>query len=154
MDNIYINRVKVYNGTESERTECFSHMFRYYKNYEKKLGLDKIMKQPPKLKNIAEWRIKNWGCSSNALYQYLEADNTVFFETHDGFPLNVFKLLSVKNNSLQISLLSWNREECLGHNYLLENGEIVKYNLISPEENEHLYQQMMSLFQKCYYDKI
>jgi len=154
MDDIYINRVKIYNGTEQERIQCFISMFRTYKNYDKKLGLDRIMKQPTKLKNIGAWRIKNSGCSSNALEQLIEADNTVFFETHDGFPLNVFKMLSVKHNTLQISLLSWNQIDCIAHNYLLENGEILKYNLITTDENEHLYQQMMFLFQRCYYDKI
>ena len=154
MDNIYLNRVKIYNGTEQERLQCFISMFRSYKNYDKKLGLDRIMKQPTKLKNIAAWRIKNWGCSTNALDQLIEADNTVFFETHDGFPINVFKMLSVKHNTLQISLLCWNQIDCIGHNYLLENGEIIKYNLITPDDNENLYQQMMFLFQRCYYDKI
>ena len=150
MDNIYLNRVKIYNGTD----DCFNSMFRNFIQYGKKLGLDKIMKQPPKLKNIADWRMKNWGCSSNAINQLLEADNTVFFETHDGFPLNVFKMLSVKHNTVQVSLLSWNDIDCIGHNYLIENGEILKYNFIAPDENEHLYQQMILLFHKCYYDKI
>lgn len=150
MDNIYINRVKIYNPT----IECYSTMFRYYKNYGKKVAFDKIMYQPPKLKNILDWREKNWGCTSNALHQILEADNTVFFESHEGYPLNVFKMLSVKHNTVQVSLLSWNKYETTAHNYLLENGEIIKYNLITPDENEHLYQQMMFLFEKCYYDKI
>lgn len=150
MDNQFINRVKIYNPTD----ECFYSMFRYYKNYGKKVAFDRIMNQPSKLKNIPDWREKNWGCTSNALHQILEADNTVYFETHDGYPLNVFKMLSVKHNTVQISLLSWSEEESIAHNYLLENGEIIKYNLISPDENEHLYQQMMFLFNKCYYDKM
>lgn len=150
MDNQFINRVKIYNPTD----ECFHSMFRYYKNYGKKVAFDRIMNQPSKLKNILDWREQNWGCTSNALHQILEADNTVFFETHDGYPLNVFKMLSVKHNTVQISLLSWSQEESIGHNYLLENGEIIKYNLICPDENEHLYQQMMFLFNKCYYDKM
>ena len=88
MDNIFINRVKIYNPTN----ECFHSMFRYHKNYNKKLDFCKIMNQPPKLPNIGAWREKNWGCSSNGLNQVLEADNTLFFETHDGYPLNVFKM--------------------------------------------------------------
>jgi hypothetical protein len=150
MYNQFINRVKIYNPTD----ECLDSMFRYYKNYGKKVAFDRIMNQPSKLKNIADWREKNWGCTTNALHQILESDNTVFFETHDGYPLNVFKMLSVKHNTVQISLLSWSEEESIGYNYLLENGEIIKYNLISPDENEHLYQQMMFLFNKCYYDKM
>lgn len=150
MYNQFINRVKIYNPTN----ECLHNMFRYYKNYGKKVAFDRIMNQPSKLKNIADWREKNWGCTTNALHQILESDNTVFFETHDGYPLNVFKMLSVKHNTVQISLLSWSEEESIGYNYLLENGEIIKYNLISPDENEHLYQQMMFLFNKCYYDKM
>lgn len=150
MDSIYINRVKIYNATD----ECLKTMFRNYKNYGLKLAFDKIMRQPPQLSNIPTWREKNWGCSSNALNQVLESDDTVFFETHDGFPLNVFKMLSVKYNTVQISLLSWNEAEVLAHNYLLNNGDIIKYNFINPEENEHLYQQMIFLFTKCYYDKI
>jgi len=150
MDNQFINRVKIYNPTD----ECYHSMFRYYKNYGKKVAFDRMMNQPPKLNNICDWREKNWGCTTNALHQILEADNTVFFETHDGFPLNVFKMLSVKHNTVQISLLSWNQFDSIAHNYLLENGEILKYNLITPDDNEHLYQQMMFLFEKCYYEKI
>lgn len=150
MDNIYINRVKIYNPND----ECIHSMFRYHKNYTKKLDFSKIMHQPPKLPNISTWREKNWGCSSNGLYQVLEADNTIFFETHDGYPLNVFKMLSVKYNTVQVSLLSWNQEEFIAHNYLLQNGEIIKYNCITPDEHEHLYQQVIFLFSKCYYDKI
>jgi hypothetical protein len=150
MDNQFINRVKIYNPTN----ECFHSMFRYHKNYNKKLDFCKIMNQPPKLPNIGAWREKNWGCSSNGINQVLEADNTLFFETHDGYPLNVFKMLSVKHNTVQVSLLSWNESEYIAHNYLLHNGEIIKYNCITPDEHEHLYQQVIFLFSKCYYDKI
>jgi len=150
MDNIFINRVKIYNPID----DCFHSMFRYAKNYTKRLDFSKIMHQPSKLSVIGDWREKNWGCSSNAINQVLEADNTIFFETHDGYPLNVFKMLSVKHNTVQVSLLTWNKFETIAHNYILQNGEIIKYNLITPDENEHLYQQMMFLFEKCYYDKI
>ena len=150
MDSLYINRVKIYNAT----AECFKTMYRIYKNYGPRIALEKIMIQPKQISNIESWREKNWGCSSNALNQLIESEDTVFFESQDGFPLNVFKMLSVKHNTVQISLLSWNQAEVIGHNYLLQNGEIIKYNFITPEENEHLYQQMIFLFTKCYYDKI
>lgn len=150
MNSFYLNRVKIYGGTEKEQIECFNTMFKYYKNYGKKLDLTRIMKQPLKHDNVSVWREKNWGCTTNALRQKLDADNTVYFETHDGYPLNVFKMLSVKHNTIQVSLLFWSYEDYIAHNYLLENGEIIKYNLISPDENETLYHQVSVYFTKNY----
>lgn len=150
MHNQFINRVKIYNAT----SECYNTMFRDYKQYGLKLGFDKIMKQPSKLQNKFTWREKNWGCTSNALKQKLDADNTVFFITENGHPLNVFKMLSVMFNTIQVSLLSWSVEDMTGYNYLLENGETIKYNFITPEENESLYQQLEFYFNKNYLNEI
>ena len=144
----------IYGGTKEEREQCFNTMFREYKNGSTKLDFYRIMYQPPKLPNPIAWREKNWGCTTNAIKQKLHLDNTVFFITESGYPLNVFKMLSVKYNYLQISLLSWSMEDLTGYNYLLENGETIKYNYITPDENESLYQQLEVYFNKYYLNEV